>query len=185
MISHKHQSIFIHIPKTAGKSITNMFSDAIITREHPAPHEEKLYKKHWSQYFTFTCIRNPFDRFVSWYFFMRKRYKQGNRQPAPQLATEYNFSDFIHNVLGSNKHGLESIRPLSHWFSQGYNYNYVIKYENLSTDIQYIQEKLKLPTIQHINATKRKSYREYYDQSMIEKISEYYREDLERFNYAY
>jgi len=185
MISHHHQTIFVHIPKTAGKSITKLFKDAIITYKHPAPHQEELYQKHWTKYYTFTCIRNPFDRFVSWYFFMRKRYKEGNTQLAPQLATKYNFSDFIHNILELEKPCLETIKPLSHWFSKGYSYDYIIRYENLSTDIEYIQKKMSLPNIQCINKTERKPYREYYDKSTIKKMSEYYKKDLERFNYEY
>ena len=78
MISRKHKCIFIHIPKCAGTTVEKYLR---CHAESP-PHDEntwrttKLRKKGlarainlYPEYFTFTFVRNPFDRFVSYYLF--------------------------------------------------------------------------------------------------------------------
>lgn len=98
---------------------------------------------------------------------------------------KYSFSDFIHNVLGHDE--IETIKPLCTWFPDGFDYDYVLRFENLEQDIKFLQDKFDLPQLPHLNSTKRKhrDYREYYAPSTIKKVEEYYHEDMERFNYDY
>lgn len=62
--------IYIHIPKTAGRSIC--FSiDPNFRREHKTISDYCLLLKEEVVrcYFKFTCVRNPWDRAVSWWAF--------------------------------------------------------------------------------------------------------------------
>lgn len=63
------QYIFVHIPKTAGRSICSAL-DANYRREHKTIAE---YSKEFGlgvfSRFKFTCVRNPWDRAVSWWSF--------------------------------------------------------------------------------------------------------------------
>lgn len=75
MICHKHKCIFIHILKCAGSSIRSYLTQyagvpydnpgegPLVRREKTMAHLINLYPN----YFTFTFVRNPFDRFVSFY----------------------------------------------------------------------------------------------------------------------
>lgn len=84
MISHKHQCIFIHIPKVAGTSITTLLHDGSdrnstdgwdpkkqIWRQHATCQELLslgiIDAKTFGNYFKFTFVRNPWARMVSEY----------------------------------------------------------------------------------------------------------------------
>ena len=87
MISRKHKCIFIHIPKCAGTAV-----EKYLMRHAESP---SCYESTWSmdilrgkalarvinlypEYFTFTFVRNPFDRFVSYYLFELWRRRREN-----------------------------------------------------------------------------------------------------------
>ncbi len=78
MISHRHECIFIHIPKCAGTTVEQYFEKLGVAgtasyhcrllgglRTRVLARAINLYP----HYFTFTFVRNPFDRFISCYFF--------------------------------------------------------------------------------------------------------------------
>lgn len=98
MISHDHSAIFVHIPKTAGQSVEQMFLDDLgLTWEERAPlllrlnqdpnwgpermahllareyvELGHLTQAQFDRYYKFAVVRNPYDRLISTY-----RYLQG------------------------------------------------------------------------------------------------------------
>ena len=77
MLSHKYKCIFIHIPKCGGGTVERYFAKLGIPgaaryscwpigalRVGNLAKAINLYP----DYFTFTFVRNPFDRFISYYF---------------------------------------------------------------------------------------------------------------------
>ncbi len=103
IINHSHRFIFIHVPKTAGTSITGMLSK--LTRyndlelggtklgEAIAPFYRERFglAKHstvaevrevvganvWDSYFSFTFVRNPYLRSLSTFFYLRNQIARG------------------------------------------------------------------------------------------------------------
>lgn len=97
IISHTHRAIFVHIPKTAGTSITTLIEPALRwndlvlgstpfgERIEPAYRERFGLSKHmrardvrrvvgeelWAAYFTFAIVRHPYTRLVSFYNWQR------------------------------------------------------------------------------------------------------------------
>ena len=72
MVLEDKKIIFVHIPRTGGTSIENFFDFKGTDFGNPetAQHQTiKEYKKNYNikKYFTFTFVRNPWDRLVSWY----------------------------------------------------------------------------------------------------------------------
>ena len=78
MISRKHKCIFIHIPKCAGAAVEKY----LMRHAKSPPYDEITWRTNilrqkglaqainlYPEYFTFTFVRNPFDRFVSYYLF--------------------------------------------------------------------------------------------------------------------
>lgn len=113
IISNTKNYIFIHIPKCAGTSVTRSLAphcgwkDQILGSTEFGAGIESAYKKKfglekhstvrdvistigeevWSEYFTFTFVRNPFSRIVSWYTYAEKIFNNQNflRRQLPWL----------------------------------------------------------------------------------------------------
>ena len=97
IISHTHRAIFVHIPKTAGTSITALIEPALRwndlvlggttfgERIQPAYQERFGLSKHmrardirrvvgeeiWAEYFSFAIVRHPYARLASFYNWKR------------------------------------------------------------------------------------------------------------------
>ena len=76
VICHKYKCIFIHIPKCAGTTVEHYFEELGSRRYYdvqplPVLRREGLAKaiNLYPHYFTFTFVRNPYARFISFYFF--------------------------------------------------------------------------------------------------------------------
>jgi len=170
--------IFIHIPKTAGTSINlalevgvNPNRSKILAANNPRNsrrrgpprlnrkrHTHALpeeYKKYWKSRFTFTVIRNPWDRLLSTYMFNccnanTVRPKNINdkyefRSVARTLGGD-RFSYFVKNNLkylteNRSKDGQPYwLKPMSYWFDKKYPYDKVLKFETLQKDYSELME---------------------------------------------
>lgn len=71
MISHEHRLIFIHIPRTAGTSFEKWIQGEDQWEVNPAEKHltaaeaKETYSKYWNNYWKFSILRNPMDRFIS------------------------------------------------------------------------------------------------------------------------
>jgi len=64
--------------------------------------------------------------------------------------------------------------------------DFIAHFETLFDDFQYIARMLGLQTsLQHLNASKRKQYKDYYDQETAEIVAKLYRKDIELLDYDY
>jgi len=79
MIIEKHKTIFVHIPKSAGTSILHYFNENkkidFISElgMHDSIHQiRKSYPDLYKNYKKFSIVRNPYDKMVSWFFYLRK-----------------------------------------------------------------------------------------------------------------
>jgi hypothetical protein len=76
-VNHDRKLVFIHIPKTAGTSIKAIVLPQQRATKHCIP-EKLVSSKVWNNYTTFCVVRNPFDHFISSYFYhTSKDYKGG------------------------------------------------------------------------------------------------------------
>jgi len=78
MINHKYKFIFLHIPKTGGMSIgqtLNIMLDDYTRYQGFNIHYDKFDKNLFQDYFVFTFVRNPWDRFYSQYKFKEFLYE--------------------------------------------------------------------------------------------------------------
>jgi hypothetical protein len=94
VINHQRKFLFIHVPKSAGSSLTQALmkipgsSKGPFSYPHYTPGD---YQKHFGDkynirnYFIFGVIRNPWARMLSWYSFNQMRYRQrpGRYQDQP------------------------------------------------------------------------------------------------------
>ncbi len=134
-------------------------------------------------YFSFTFIRNPWDRMVSnWAMFNRPglRRRQLKSMTDKDLS---NFDDFALFASQMNNH---------HWVPQSLyvpdKIDFIGRLETFDRDYEHVLQKINSPLMKPPvkNATKReKDYRQYYTPASFELVSKMYAEDIQRFDYAF
>ena len=73
--SEKHKFVYLAIPKTGSTSIRRILRDrfdAVCLRDG----HDNVIPPEFKNYFTFTCVRNPFHRIVSSYFHVHRKTNQ-------------------------------------------------------------------------------------------------------------
>lgn len=197
-ISDNLKLIFVHIPKNAGTSITNNKLAEFSNGGHFTAEEIKQrHPKKWEEYFKFAVIRNPWDRVVSNYEYarMEKSYwhSSDNSTPYPphsdySILKDMSFEQCV-NLLYKNIHSLnhEGWKPQYVWISDKSNNIIIDKffyYENLENDEDFSKI---IPNLDKINLTTKKSnnYKDYYNDDLINKVSEIYKNDIKLFNFNY
>ena len=175
MIIDKYKAIFIHIPKNAGTSIEEYFGNESVRiqpSKHADIHEIKSrFKNSYNNYKKFTIIRNPYDKMVSWYFYLKKNL--GN----------YNVIEFNDWIKDPSKfwHANDPIsflKPQYDWIDDTVE---IIKFENLNKEINsFFNKKINLPVT---NKSNHNNYLEYYNKQSLDIIYDRYKEDFKKFNY--
>ena len=184
MINHKHKFIFIHIPKTAGLSIYSQLP----LRKHIHKKLSNYDNDKINEYFTFSFVRNPFDRTVSTYHFLNSescmKWPRSNRK-IHNLVKSMTFSEFIKNLFRiRNKHLESQFNYIAH---NSLKINFIGKFENLQEDFNIICDKIGIPRQQlpYKNKSKHKHYTEYYDEETKQIVAERYAKDIEYFRYEF
>ena len=204
MISHKYKFVFLHIPKTAGTSVSDIlgaYCETLPTPDRSSPYYyhaplSKIQKYFISQnlnyddYFKFAFVRNPWDRFVSLYYYLKKRYKRLLERDAlhedtycKQIANINSFDDFMDKIDKFNPKPYEAVYTLKGTIAL----DYIGKTENLQEDFNIICDKIGIPQQQlpHKNKSKHKHYTEYYDDETRSIVAEKYAKDIEYFGYEF
>lgn len=200
MIGTNPQFIFVHIPKTAGNALQSVLSiyskDTIVAGgDKDGLHRFGLYSaygtvKHstlaeylsvlgsklfWSKP-RFTCIRNPWDRAISFYFSPHRGYQTWDR------------NKFIHM--------LDKLQPMTVFLklpnnknntSPDHNFSFIMRYEKLNEDFSRLCDIFGLAsrTLPVLNKGNRLPYIYYYDAELVQIVRNRFREDVELFGYEF
>ena len=175
MIIDQHKAIFIHIPKNAGTSIEEYFGNGSVRiqpNKHADIHEiKRKFKNSYSNYRKFTIIRNPYDKMVSWYFYLKKN------------LGDHNVIEFNEWIKDPSKfwHANDPtsyLKPQHEWIDDTV---VLIKYENLDEELnQFFNEEIDLPVT---NKSNRDHYLNYYNNKSLNVIYNKYKKDFKQFNY--
>ena len=147
MIIDEHKAIFIHIPKNAGTSIEAYFANESV-RVQPSKHADiheikRKFKNSYKKYKKFTVIRNPYDKMVSWYFYLKRN-----------LGENYNIVEFNDWIIDPLKfwHADDPVSFLKNQHEWIDDTVVVIKYENLNKEINnFFNKKIDLPVMNKSN----------------------------------
>ena len=175
MIIEKHKTIFIHIPKNAGTSIEKYFGNGSVRiqpNKHADIHEiKRKFKNSYNNYRKFTIIRNPYDKMVSWYFYLKRNL--GNHNVVE-------FSDWIKDPskFWHANDPISFLKPQCEWIDDTVE---IIKFENLNKALnKFFNKEINLPIT---NKSNHKHYLEYYNKESLDIIYNKYKKDFSEFNY--
>ncbi len=151
--------------------------------------------KEISPFFIFTFVRNPFDRFVS--FFQDKYiYKNGryyfylHTQRKSYFPKIGSFAELAHKISNAPDAYLDShiepqYRKIDYLRDLGVKVNFIGKFENLESDFEKIRTKFHLLPLEQRNKSKgeHSDWRDYYTPRTAKVIYKRFRKDFERFGY--
>jgi Sulfotransferase family len=200
MISFQKRFLFVHIPKTAGNSIQSVLCDysedelvalrieqdgverfglrnpkyKIKKHSTLAEYREALGNEQFHTLYKFTCVRNPWDRMVSYYFTPTQSPETWDRKKFRSIISKaVSVADYLRLGPGEKD-------PFA-------NVDYVMRFENLADDFRIVCAALDIsPTIlPQYNRSNRDHYSKYYDDELRELVCERFAAEIERFNYAF
>ena len=198
-ISYEKKCIFVHPPKCAGKSI-----EKCVFKKEPikgsADHRmiwqhREILGKGFDSFKSFSFSRNPFDRLVSIYEFRKGLYK------GP--ASEMDFKRWIMSqqdpatwgwapdplVADPGKHVIGRLQfdYMSDPETGKLCLDFIGRVENIQHDWKVICREILNEDIEllHLNKSKRRHYKEYYDSTTRSHVSKLWEKDLDIFKYSF
>jgi hypothetical protein len=190
-----YHCIFIHVPKCAGQSIRKTLFENLLPGHINVYTYQLIYpKRTYDSYFKFTFVRNPWDRLVSAYLFMKSggAHNKDRDWAERHLAAYSDFDSFIQQGLHRQEmlawpHFRPQVNFLKDQFGK-LGVDFIGRVENIEKDMAFIQEKLNIhKELLFINRTQNKKpdYRSYYSPSTRDIVAEVYQEDIQTFGYQF
>jgi hypothetical protein len=194
--------MFIHIPKCAGTSIQSwykkVFNDKVIIVNHAPVKNFGI-----NNFFKWTIVRNPYDRFISWYKFrgqiLNKRQKRSEVYFNELLDWErginywsdkwfdvFWFDDINNNyMLGPIYNSFKLSTPQVEWitYKNELFVDCIIKLENLENDFKKIQELVNTDISLDIENRSKIKVDIKLNKKLKNKVRHYYKLDFELLGY--
>jgi hypothetical protein len=214
MILTQEKIAFIHIPKTAGTSVTTALGGARdhTTLRHHLPLrlrptnsftrfsaaelkllasilKNKYFSRQTNTYIdkewrVFTVVRNPWSRCLSWWLDVQRHYPHRAKL---KIEEHLSLSDFVKKYYGRSMGLIPQTYWLKDWEGRIGEFDLIAKQESLEDDWVRIQKLLNTSAdLPRINAAPR-AYNcgDFYTPETVRLVSELYREEIEQFNYEY
>ena len=213
IVSRGRKYLFIHIPKTGGTALalaleTRAMRDDMMLGDTPKAKNRrrrlqgiKTAGRLWKHstladlaglipaaemrdLFTFTLVRNPWDRAVSYYHWLRE---QGFDHPAVRLSKSLEFKEFILHPVVLRSFETNSAPSYMHHADGSEQCQLYIRLEHFSTDaaplFHHLGFDLDLPVENASN--RQRDWRGYYDAQTQAALAQACREEITRFEYSF
>jgi sulfotransferase famil protein len=200
MISLKKSFLFVHIPKTAGNSIQSVLRDysedqlVALRKEQDgierfglrnprykikkhstlSEYHDALEDEQFRNLYKFACVRNPWDRMVSYYFTPTQNPEIWNRKKFRGIISKaVSVADYLRLDDGEKD-------PFA-------NVNYIMRFESLADDFRAVCMAIGIspPSLPQYNRSRRDHYSKYYDDELREFVRSRFAAEIERFNYTF
>ena len=151
-----------------------------------------IFEREFARYFKFAVVRNSWDRLVSAYRFI---YNGGGQvehdlEMQARIKPYEDFGHFVRSWLVPS-----GLRRGIHFLPQStfvclddgtVPLDFVGHFETLADDFCHITQQLGVErSLQHLNASQRRHYKDYYDPETVAIVAELYREDIELLGYDF
>ena len=178
--------VFIHINKTGGSSIEEALR---IPFEHKTAREKiaEIGRRTWERKTTFAVVRNPWDKVVSHFHYRVQTNQTG-------IADEgIGFADWVRAAYGDHDPRYYDtpimFSPQRDWIVDEEGdvaVDRILRFESLEADFAALMSDIgRDVTLPHLKASKRRDFREYYDESAVEIVARVFAPDLELFGYDF
>lgn len=182
--------IFIHIPKTGGSSVDEALKYPF---QHKTAREKRreIGHRRWSEVFSFSIVRNPWDRLVSFYAFERSvRESILYENPvgfSEWASTLFKDGDFSVYEEGKYRRYLANQHDWLYDETGNLLVNHVMRFENLQEDFRRVAQRLGKGhvALPHNNKSQREDYRAYYTAETKPLVADFYGKDIETFGYTF
>jgi hypothetical protein len=200
MISLQKHFLFVHIPKTAGNSIQTALRDysedqlVALRKEQDgierfglrnpnynfkkhstlAEYRDALGNEQFRSLYKFSCVRNPWDRMVSYYFTPTQSPETWDRKKFRKMISK------IVSVADYLRLDQDDEDPFT-------NVDYIMRFENLAEDFRTVCGKVGISaaTLPRYNRSNREHYSKYYDYELRELVRTQFAAEIERFGYTF
>ncbi len=200
MISFQKRFLFVHIPKTAGNSIQSALRDysedqlVALRKEQDGierfglrnpnykikkhstlgEYRDALGDEQFRSLYKFTCVRNPWDRMVSYYFTPTQSPETWDRKRFREIISKaVSVADYLRLDQGEEN-------PFG-------NVDSIMRFENLGDDFRAVCGTLGIlpTTLPQYNRSTRKHYSKYYDDELRDLVRTRFAGEIERFGYIF
>lgn len=137
-----------------------------------------------AQMFTFTMVRNPFDRAVSYYHWLRD---QTFNHPVVALSQKMTFDAFVCHPMVRHSFAANPAQSYMQQSDKREHCSCYIRLEHFDRDAEPLFDHLGFSiNLSLENQSKRqRDWKNYYTKQSIKAVSECCRVDLERFEYSF
>jgi len=211
MISIKYNFLYVHVPKTAGNAVQNVLrlysedkvvrlsayqdglerfevrNDRFNIQKHSTlrDYQRELGDGALAGLFKFCCVRNPWERAISFYFSPHRGVAAWDRMAFLRLLDEMlPISAFLQleSAAGPAQARSPAASP-----SPFQNVDFVMRYERLEEDFQTVCRRLGIPvqTLPVRNKSTREHFSQYYDPELVEHVRQRFADEVEFFGYEF
>ncbi len=188
------KAIFIHIPKTAGKSICKNLFHVKRVGHMPYIWYQGIAPKQCSEYFTFSIVRNPWDRVVSAYSYLLRGGAIKRDFGLSKIVRKYEgFDDFVgkwmcKENIENHTHFIPQYRFIENQYGV-IDIDFIGRFETLQSDINKVVGCLKgmrsSVVLDKENPSDRGHYRDYYSSESKKIVEDLYSRDVSEFGYYF
>ncbi|NKF21647.1 sulfotransferase family 2 domain-containing protein [Solimonas marina] len=188
-------AIFVHVPKCAGTSVARaIFGQDKFAHLGVREYQLMFSPAHFASVYKFTVVRNPWDRLVSaWHFLRSDHGSPGDRAwVARHLAPYGDFADFVaYGLARPEIRARHHFRPqVSYLRLPGQStllIDQICRAETLDRDLAQVCDALQLPQVSlpRINTSAHRDYRSCYDERTRAIVAQHYRDDIAAFGYTF